>query len=141
MTLPDFSGGFADVGDLVLDRNGRVQIYNGTCNPRLTTYDPVTDCSPTRRSICGIPPVATFGGLASWRNFVFAADQYVPRRGCHWERGIVRFDVYTGTFDRPVTDGDFIDLSVGLNGSLYALGPGDLRRPNRCESTIRSRWA
>ena len=126
--LPDFAGGPADVRDLVLDRNGRVQIYNGTYNPRLTTFDPVTGLlTNTPYANWNTNPVATYGGLASWRNFIFAADQYVPSVGdTTAQQGIVRFDVNTATVDRPVTDGDFIDLSVGLNGSLYALGPGDL---------------
>jgi len=124
--LPDFSeGDYADVRDVVLDFHGNVQIYNGTYDPRLTTYDPVTDALSNKQ----FPNWSsarnnTFGGLATWRNFVFATDQETPGDVPDLEEGIVRFDMETLRARRFVDDGDFIDLAVGLDGSLYALGPG-----------------
>ena len=40
------------------------------------------------------------------------------------DAGIIRFDVEAGTAQRFVNDGNFIDLTVGQDGLLYALGPG-----------------
>lgn len=124
--LPDFSeGDFADVRDVVLDRNGNVQIYNGTFSPRLTTYDPVANSmTNTQFPDWNTARNVTFGGLAAWRNFVYATDQEVAGDDPNLHEGIVRFDIETGTARRFVDDGDFIDLAVGLDGFLYALGPG-----------------
>lgn len=124
--LPDFSeGDYADVRDVVLDHNGNVQIYNGTSSPRLTTYDPVADILINQQfPNWNSAQNNTFGGLAVWRNFVFATDQEVAGDYPDLHEGIVRFDIATQTAQRFVDDGDFIDLAVGLDGFLYALGPG-----------------
>lgn len=123
--LPSFTGGSADVRDLVVDRQGRIQIYNGTGQPRLTTYDPVTD-TLAQRSFPGWNTMQekAGGGLAAWRNFVFATDQLVSGENPLADAGILRFDIETGAAQRFVDDGNFIDLTVGPDGLLYALGPG-----------------
>ena len=124
--LPDFSEGKnGDVRDVVLDSNGNVQIYNGTFTPRLTEYDSVEEVLTnepfanwnTARNV-------TFGGLATWGKYVYATDQEVTGDDGDVHEGIIRFDVETGSSRRYVDDGDFIDLAVGLDGYLYALGPG-----------------
>lgn len=123
--LPDFSdGGFADVRDVVVDRSGRVQIFNGTLEPRLTTFDPVTRVL-THQTFANwnTSTNVTFGGLAAWRNFLFATDQRVGADTSAVHAGIVRFDIETGTATRFISDGDFIDVNVGLDGLVYALGP------------------
>jgi hypothetical protein len=132
VVLPDFSGGFGDVRDVVLDRNGNVQVYNGTLQPRLTTYDPVADAlTNTSFDLWNTASNPTFGGLATWRNFVYATDQRLPAAGDPGanDSGIVRYDVDTATFTRFSGDGDFIDLAVGLDGLLYALGPSGATTP------------
>jgi hypothetical protein len=124
--LPNFSAGnFPEARDLVLDRMGKVQIFNGTDQPRLTQYDPVTgDLSHQVFDGWNVSRNVTFGGLAAWRNFVFATDQLAAGDTSPSQAGIVRFDIEQGTATRFVNDGDFIDLAVGLDGLLYALGPG-----------------
>jgi len=126
--LPDFTeGSYADVRDVVLDYSGNVQIFNGTLTPRLTTYDPVAGVLINKPfSNWNTTQNNTVGGLATWRNFVFATDQEVELAGDHpvLHEGIIRFDIATQTAQRFVDDGDFIDLAVGLDEFLYALGPG-----------------
>ncbi|MCL4203176.1 MAG: tandem-95 repeat protein [Pirellulaceae bacterium] len=124
--LPNFSvGNFPEARDLVLDRLGKVQIFNGTDQPRLTQYDPVTgDLSHQVFDAWNVSRNVTFGGLAAWRNFVFATDQQVAGDTSPNQAGILRFDIEQGTAARFFDDGDFIDLAVGLDGLLYALGPG-----------------
>jgi hypothetical protein len=125
--LPDFSGGFADVRDLVVDRQGNIRIFNGTFEPRLTTYDPEASVL-THATFANWNTLnnATYGGLAAWRNFVYATDQEIPGDDPLRHEGIVRFDIETGEMRRFVNDGQFIDLAVGLDGRLYALGPAGL---------------
>lgn len=125
VALPSFTGPSADVRDLVIDRQGRVQIYNGTAQPRLTTYDPVEE-TLTHQTFFGWNTMEekAGGGLAAWRNFVFATDQLASGENPLTDAGILRFDIETGAVQRFIDDGNFIDLTVGPDGLLYALGPG-----------------
>lgn len=123
--LPSFTGATADVRDLVVDRNGNIQIYNGTAQPRLTTYDPVADTlAQTSFPNWNTTGEKIGGGLAAWRNFVYATDQVLSGENASTDAGIVRFDIEAGTAQRFVADGNYIDLTVGPDGLLYALGPG-----------------
>ncbi len=125
ITLPDFSDGFGDVRDIVVDRAGKVQIYNGTFEPRLTTYDPLTNgLSHQTFANWNTTANVTYGGLAAWRNYVYATDQAVAGDDPNRDLGIVRFDIETDTSERFINDGNFIDVNVGLDGKLYGLGPG-----------------
>lgn len=131
--IPDFTGGSREIRDLVVDINGNVQIYNGTFTPRLTTYDPVTD-SQTHTVFANWNSAnnVTFGGAAAWKNFVYFTDQAITGETSS-QLGIVRFNVQTLQGERfpdqrlvgqTLVDVDFIDVAVGLDGFLYALGPG-----------------
>jgi len=123
--LPSFTGASADVRDLVVDRQGNVQIYNGTLQPRLSTYDPVAE-TLTQKTFdkWNTAQEKIGGGLAAWRNFVFATDQLLSGENPLSDAGIIRFDIEADTAQRFVDDGNFIDLTVGPDGRLYALGPG-----------------
>jgi len=123
--LPSFTGPSADVRDLVVDRQGNVQIYNGTAQPRLTTYDPLAE-TLTHQTFAGWNTMEekAGGGLAAWRNFVYATDQLLSGENPLTDAGIIRFDIETGAVQRFVDDGNFIDLAIGRDGLLYALGPG-----------------
>mgnify|MGYP000909214944 FL=1 len=123
--LPSFTGDSADVRDLVVDRQGNIQVYNGTSQPRLSTYDPVTETlTQTTFANWNTAEEKTGGGLAAWRNFVFATDQLMSAEDPQSDAGIIRFDLETGTSRRFVDGGNLIDLTVSPDGSLYALGPG-----------------
>ena len=71
------------------------------------------------------PVSPTGGGLAAWRNFVFATDRLVAPDSTGVHEGIVRFDIEANTVQRFPDDGDFLDLAVGLDGLLYGLGSGE----------------
>ncbi len=123
--LPSFTGASADVRDLVVDRQGNIQVYNGTLQPRLSTYDPVAETlTQTTFANWNTSEEKTGGGLAAWRNFVFATDQLLSGENPLSDAGIVRFDIEAGTAQRFVDGGNFIDLTVGPDGLLYGLGPG-----------------
>jgi VCBS repeat-containing protein len=122
--LPSYTGASADVRDLVLDRQGNVRIFNGTSQPRLTTYDPVAETlTQTAFDKWNTAEEKSGGGLAAWKNFVYAPDQLLSGENPLTDAGIVRFDVEAGTAQRFIDDGNFIDLTVGRDGLLYALGP------------------
>ncbi len=123
--LPSFTGASADVRDVVLDRLGNVQIYNGTGEPRLSTYDPVAETlTQTTFANWNTTEEKAGGGLAAWRNFVFATDQLLSGENPLTDAGIIRFNIEAGTAERFIDNGNFLDLTVGRDGLLYALGPG-----------------
>ncbi len=125
MVLPSFTGASADVRDVVLDRQGNIQVYNGSAEPRLTKYDPVADTlTHTAFANWNTAEEKSGGGLAAWKNFVFATDQLGSGENPLSDAGIIRFDIEAGTAQRFVDDGNFVDLTVGRDGLLYALGPG-----------------
>lgn len=121
--LPSYSGETGDVGDVVLDRKGNVQVYNGTSTPRLTTYDPVAaTLFHAQYPYWNTPEDKLGGGLAAWRNFVYATDQAATGEDLQQHAGIVRFDIEAGTAEPFVRGANFSDVTVGLDGFLYALG-------------------
>lgn len=79
--------------DLVYDANGDVQIYNGTFDPRLTTYDPVAGTFEHARFPSWTTGNAvSYGGLAALDDVVFASDMRVRAENAT-QRGVVRFSV------------------------------------------------
>ena len=65
----------------------------------------------------------TFGGIAAVGDYVFATDDQTGEQTAA-ERGIVRYNLVTQTFERFHADADDpIDITVGLDGLLYTLSP------------------
>jgi len=111
-----------DGRDLIVDRAGRVQLYNGTFTPALTQYDPLTN-SFTARTFAGWSTVnnGTYGGVATNGRYVFATDMNTNGGEAS---GVVRFDLDGGTTTRFATGLEPIDLNIGLDGLLYTLSTG-----------------
>lgn len=96
--------------DVVLDSNGNAAVFNGTFDPRLTTYDPVAGTlSNSVVPFWSTGNNFTFGGLAALGDFVYGTDMRVrsePVGG----RGIVRFNSdnvqsgWTRGFDARIGD-------------------------------------
>ncbi|NQU25307.1 MAG: PEP-CTERM sorting domain-containing protein [Candidatus Nealsonbacteria bacterium] len=104
--------------DLAMDKNGHVNLYNGTFTPRWTTYDPLADTF-THTTFPGWSTVnnVTFGGMAAYSKYIFATDMRTDLS----PGGIVRFNVDDRTGIR-FSIGNYVDLNVGLDGLLYTLG-------------------
>lgn len=108
--------------DLTLDRNGNVQVYNGTFHPFLSTYY----TRESRWMHSTHPDWSTantvgYGGIASFQNYIYVTDFRTSRAEAS---GIVRFDVNDYSSARFADGIDFIDLAIGLDGLLYGLYPG-----------------
>ncbi|MFO0871152.1 MAG: Ig-like domain-containing protein [Pirellulales bacterium] len=96
--------------DLVFDSRGQVAVYNGTYDPRLSTYDPVSDTwTHAQLPYWSTGNNISFGGLAALNNFVIGTDMRVrsePAGG----RGLVQFNVdnldsgWTRNFDANIGD-------------------------------------
>lgn len=107
--------------DLVMDYLGGIHIYNGTFAPKLSSYDPNT-VTWTERTYPGWSTVAnlSYGGIAVFENYAYATDMSTYGGEVS---GIVRFDLSGSTTERFVDGGQFIDLTAGWDGLLYALLP------------------
>lgn len=116
----DFSDETEEPRELVIDEHGLIHLWDGVFNPNLTTYNPATG-EFSFRTFQGwsTANVTGYGGLAAYKNFVFATDQ---NTGGGPERGVVRFDLDTGETIR-FSGGDPIDLNIGLDQKLYVLHP------------------
>ena len=118
-TIPEATeNGYEQARDLVQDRLGDIQVYNGTFAPILSTYL-VDEQQWYDRTFDGWSTVnnGSYGGIATVGNYVFASDMSTGQGG--GAEGIVRFGP-TGTERFADTD-EFIDLTLGLDNKLYAL--------------------
>lgn len=122
---PDFSSGFHDLRDIATGPDGRVHMYNGTFAPALTTLDPVSG-QITNRQATGWSTInnISYGGIGVWQNSVFVTDMRTGGDGD--TGGIVRFDLQSQAWSRLTTPfgQEYTDLTMGLDGLLYALGGG-----------------
>ena len=131
-SIPVAPGGDTYPRDIAMDSLGRINIWNGTFNPFLTTLTPggaPGSGSFVHNTLAGWSTInATyFGGIAVSGNYAYATDMFTFSGG--QANGIVRFDLTTFQALRFVqraqnSHGDYIDLNMGLDGLLYAIYPG-----------------
>jgi hypothetical protein len=105
--------------DIIVDQDGVISAFNGTFAPFLTRYSSSTGTF-THWSFPGWSLVNNIymGRIASYKNYVFVNDENTFGGE---PKGIVRFDTSNGTAVRFASTGDFADLTVGLDGYLYAV--------------------
>src|SRR5262249_48907663 len=108
--------------DLVMANSGKVYVYNGTFTPALATYDPSTGW--TQQGYTGWSTVnnVSYGGLALFQNYVYVSDMTTANDPPGQSNGVVRFNLSDGTVNRYGQGTDYIDVNIGLDGKLYALG-------------------
>ncbi len=117
-TLPRSDPNWAELRDIVQGLDGRIHVFNGTFTPWMTTLDPVTG-STSHLSTPGWSTVnnVSYGGIARLGSFVFVSDMGTYNGE---QTGIVRFDLDSGNATRFGQGYDFDDLTLGLDGLLYA---------------------
>jgi hypothetical protein len=103
---------------IVEDPNGTVYVYNGTFTPYLAAYNPANG-SWTQTTYPGWSTVSnvSYGGLAEFGNYIYATDMATAGA---MPNGVVRFNLANGSANR-FGNVDFTELSIGLDGKLYAL--------------------
>ncbi|VTR96211.1 na-ca exchanger integrin-beta4 : Na-Ca exchanger/integrin-beta4 OS=Trichodesmium erythraeum (strain IMS101) GN=Tery_1772 PE=4 SV=1: Calx-beta: Calx-beta: Calx-beta: Calx-beta: Calx-beta: Calx-beta: PKD: PKD: HemolysinCabind: HemolysinCabind [Gemmata massiliana] len=121
--------------DVVFDpTTGAARVFNGSNDAYLSTFDP-SDPSWTHRTVAGwnttidgvSAPLPLTGGIAVYRNYVFATDMSAALGQPDYAKGILRYNGLTGGWERfadynsPLANFTFIDLTIGLDGKLYAL--------------------
>ena len=113
-----------DVRDLIVDPQGKVQIFNGTFDPQLTTLTPANNTTQDH-TFSGWSTVnnLSYGGIAAYRKYIFVTDMFTyGNNGADEARGIIRFDTtdYSAVRFSGNYYADYIDLTMGLDGWLYA---------------------
>jgi hypothetical protein len=113
---------YPNVHDVVIDDSGNIDVFNGTFDPYLSTYD-FSQGTWSHRTYDGWSLVnnASYGGLATEGHYVYVPDMSTSGGTL---TGIVRFDLAAGTATSTAMNIAPIDLNIGLNGLLYAMYPG-----------------
>lgn len=118
---PDSNPNTEYARDVVVDPAGNIQVYNGTFHPYLSTYSPLTG-TWTQHLIPGGFNInnISYGGIGATGQYVFVTEMNTAQSGT--PTGIVRFDTSNGYSTTRFGNADgYIDLTIGLDGKLYAL--------------------
>src|SRR5262249_28663320 len=98
-----------------------IHLFNGTFAPVLSTYSAATGTWTSRTApMWSTVNDASFGGLAAYGDYVYVTDMETFGETLP-DSGIVRFDLATGTVDRFAAGTDYITMTLGLDGVLYAM--------------------
>ena len=111
-TIPN---GTEQARDVIVSPSGKIHLFNGTFDPVLSSFDPLTgEWRHDPHSDWGIESYADYGGIGAYSHYVFVTDQLSPM-------GILRFDTDTYQGKRFAGGFNYIDLTIGHDGLLYAL--------------------
>jgi len=116
--------------DFQVDASGSLQVWTGVFNPVLQRHGPVASGGSwvkesSKAQVAGWSTInrTFYGGIATLGQYVFATDQDT---GGGAENGLIRFDSknnYAAT--RFASGEDFSDVSIGMDGKLYAMNGGE----------------
>ncbi len=100
-----------------------VVVYNGTFDPYVSALNTKTR-SWTDLTMSGWTTVnnTSYGGIAVLPPYVYVTDMTTYGSAVDELAGIVRFDAGSGGATRYQDPREYIDLTLGLDGDLYALG-------------------
>ena len=111
--------------DLVVDSNNHLQVFNGVGHPYLSTYDPASDSwMHHTASKWSISDISGNGGIAAFENWVYVTSQVTAVSDL---KGIIRFNINDYSSQRFALDTQFTNLTVGLDGLLYAILGTEIR--------------
>lgn len=113
------NGAMESARDLIQHPLQGMWVFNGTFQPELSHY---WEGIWTSQSFAGwsTPNNLSYGGIANLDDFIYVTDGSTPQGGA--AKGIVRFHVNDETPPaRFLAHSDYIDITAGLNGKLYAL--------------------
>jgi hypothetical protein len=118
--IPTAPGCCGESRDLIHLGGDSIAVYNGTFSPILSEYD-INHGAWTSRAYSGWSTVnnVSYGGIALYKGAIYVTDMYTASPGT--PKGIVRFDADGVTVNRYFTGTEYIDVSMGLDGKMYAL--------------------
>src|SRR5713226_4915445 len=123
LTTPSVEAPFDQARGMAVEPNGDIVVFNGTFTPQLSILSASTG-TWSNRTLAGWSTAnnLTYGGVAVFGNYAYATDMATADPGS--PNGIVRFNLADGTAQRYYNS-DVIQLTLGLDGKLYALGGVD----------------
>ncbi|MDX1451062.1 MAG: hypothetical protein R3183_00790 [Oleiphilaceae bacterium] len=103
--------------DFTMTAGNGVAVFNGTFNPQLSVFE---EGAWQHSTIAGwsTPNNLSYGGIAVVDDMVFLTDGSTAYAQ---ERGIIRYSLETGAVSRFINNSDYIDITLGQDGKLYAL--------------------
>ena len=125
-----------DGRDLAVDPNGNIQLWQGTFDPKLVAHQgPLTGTGGwvTEATTQQVPQWSTinrtfYGGVAVYGQYVFATDQKTGNDNPG--NGLIRFDANNNYAPTRFASGmDFSDVTLGMDGKLYAMNGGQAFQP------------
>ena len=136
--IPNGTGfGSGEARALAMDQKGKVQIFNGTFSPYLTTLTPQSAAGAAtfeHHTIAGWSVVnnTSYGAVAldPARNAIYVNDMSTASPG--GPTGIIRFDSTTYAATR-VRSGEYTKVTLGLDGLLYASFPATMPGNNKLD--------
>ena len=120
---------YETVRDVIMTSDGRAACFNGTFTPFMSMLNSETyEWEHLRHPDFHIPNNGNCGGIAAWRQYVFAGEL----SNDHTEplRAIVRYDISNNTSQRFTKEDlgadsagllGLADLTIGLDGKLYGI--------------------
>src|SRR5262245_13186553 len=114
-------GGTQYLRDLVVDQSGNIQLFHGTFHPYLSTYHSSTGTWTNRTTdMWSTVNNLSYGGIVTLGNYIYVTDMATANE-IGSDDGLIRFNLEDGTVQRFGMGTDYIDLTLGLDGRLYAL--------------------
>ncbi|MDO3387625.1 cellulose binding domain-containing protein [Gilvimarinus sp. SDUM040013] len=104
--------------DIIPVSETEIAVFNGQFNPNLSIYDG-DSWAHREYDEWSIVANVSYGGIAADANYIYLTDMKTGSGGT--AQGIVRFDRQLETFARFLTDDEYIDITLGEDGLLYAL--------------------
>lgn len=120
-SIPRSTTSSSDLRDVVQGTDGRIHMFNGTFKPWMSTLDPTTG-AVSNLTASGWSTVnnLSYGGIATLGSYVFVTDMFTYQGG--EASGIIRFNTSNGVAERFSPENSYTDLTLGLDGKLYAGG-------------------
>ena len=120
LPVPPVPESFAQARDLIVTKTGEIAFFNGTSDPELSIYNPF---NAQWRSFkfpgWNTEDTRSTGGIAAFGDYVYVTDMWSGGSGII--RFIVNGTAQDGTAQRLMDNQDYVDLTIGLDGKLYAL--------------------
>ncbi|MCB1914822.1 MAG: hypothetical protein KDG52_03770 [Rhodocyclaceae bacterium] len=104
--------------DLIVLEDGRLAVFNGTFRPELSVFDGLGWAALTMDG-WSTPNNVSYGGVAAIGDQVIVTDGMTYNGG--EARGLILLDLVTASGVRFVDSSDYIDVTTGLDGLIYAL--------------------
>jgi hypothetical protein len=100
--------------DLIVGSDGLVHVFNGTTDPRISTYD--GSWSHLANASWTISNVGSRGGIARYQDTVVATNEWI-----NVADGLIAFDLASGTSQFFGSIDEYQDVTLGLDGYFHAL--------------------